>query len=172
MAWCEVLLDVFAIGYCVFWWVYRYLLLSFCNFCLQPVKSPVTICGDIHGQFHDLVELFRIGGKVMPMLTQLCFLPLENTFCPRLKPPFPSSNPCLFYSLPFPVSRHQLLIYGRLCRSWLLFCWDCHGKKLTTIFLCQVSFLSCFAELFCFTYNGAGKRKSDSSYALTYFLWS
>jgi len=42
-------------------WRVRDLLLEESN--VHLVQSPVTVCGDIHGQFWDVLEIFRQGGE-------------------------------------------------------------------------------------------------------------
>lgn len=31
---------------------------------MQYISAPVSLVGDVHGQFYDLLEIFKVGGEL------------------------------------------------------------------------------------------------------------
>ncbi|CAM9634844.1 unnamed protein product [Phaeothamnion confervicola] len=70
---------------------------------LLEVASPINICGDTHGQYHDLLRLFEMGG--FPPATNYLFL---GDYVDRAKQSIETITLCLCYKLKYPESFFML----------------------------------------------------------------
>ena len=63
----------------------------------EQVRAPINICGDTHGQFHDLLRLFEMGG--FPPATNYLFL---GDYVDRAKQSIETITLMLCYKVKFP----------------------------------------------------------------------
>ena len=63
---------------------------------IQPVSTPVTVCGDLHGQFYDVIELFRVaGGAPSDVQVPRSAAPTGVITSDDIEPPTEITNPKL-----------------------------------------------------------------------------
>ncbi|CBJ26077.1 serine/threonine-protein phosphatase PP1 [Ectocarpus siliculosus] len=90
---------------------------------LLEVRCPINICGDVHGQYHDLLRLFEMGG--FPPSANYVFL---GDYVDRAKQSIETVMLLLCYKLKYPESffllrgNHECASLNRIYGAYVCMC--------------------------------------------------